>query len=68
MEASPETIAELQGEGQTVIPDAPRESTAYNEDEEYNGTEQEEEDSIADLGNLSETTLEELSGPADDIN
>ena len=68
VEASPETIAELQGEGQTVIPDAPRESTAYNEDEEYNGTEQEEEDSIADLGNLSETTLEELSGPADDIN
>ena len=67
VEASPETIAELQGEGQTVIPDAPRESTAYNEDEEYNGTEQ-EEDSIADLGNLSETTLEELSGPADDIN
>ena len=68
VEASPETIAELQGEGQAVIPDAPRESTAYNEDEEYNGTEQEEEDSIADLGNLSETTLEELSGPADDIN
>ena len=68
VEASPETIAELQGEGQAVMPDAPRESTAYNEDEEYNGTEQEEEDSIADLGNLSETTLEELSGPADDIN
>ena len=67
VEASPETIAELQGEGQSVIPDVTRESTAYNEDEEYNGTEQ-EEDSIADLGNLNETTLEELSGSADDIN
>ncbi|MBO6038555.1 MAG: DNA-directed RNA polymerase subunit beta, partial [Acidaminococcaceae bacterium] len=66
-EASPETIAELQGDGQTVIPDMPRESNAYNEDEQYNGTEQ-EEDSIADLGNLSETTIEELSGSADEIN
>ena len=67
VEASPETIAELQGEAQAVIPDVPRESTTYNEDEEYNGTVQ-EEDSIADLGNLNETTLEELSGSADEYN
>ena len=67
MEASPETLAELQGEGQVVVPDAQRESTAYDEDEQYNGTEQ-EEDSIADLGNLNETTIEELSGSADEIN
>ena len=67
VEVSPETLAELQGEGQVVVPDAPRESTAYDEDEQYNGTEQ-EEDSIADLGNLNETTLEELSGSADEFN
>ena len=67
VEASPETLAELQGDVQSVIPDTSRESTAYNEDEQYNGTEQ-EEDSIADLGNLSETTIEELSGSADEYN
>ena len=67
VEASPETLAELQGDTQSVIPDTSRESTAYNEDEQYNGTEQ-EEDSIADLGNLSETTIEELSGSADEYN
>ena len=67
VEVSAETLAELQGEAQAVVPDVQRESTAYNEDEEYNGTEQ-EEDSIADLGNLSETTIEELSGSADEFN
>ena len=67
VEVSPETLAELQGEGQVVVPDAPRESTTYDEDEQYNGTEQ-EEDSIADLGNLNETTIEELSGSADESN
>ena len=66
-EASPETLAELQGDVQAVMPDSPRESTAYNEDEQYNGTEQ-EDDSIADLGNLNETTIEELSGSADEYN
>ena len=67
VEVPPETLAELQGEGQAVLPDTERESEAYNEDEQYNGTEQ-EEDSIADLGNLRETTIEELSGSADEFN
>jgi DNA-directed RNA polymerase subunit beta len=67
VEAAPETNADMQGDMQTVVPDSPRESTAYDEDEQYNGTEQ-EEDSIADLGNLSETTIEELSGSADEFN
>ena len=67
VEVSPETLAELQGDEQIVASDAQRESTAYNEDEQYNGTEQ-EEDSIADLGNLNETTIEELSGSADESN
>ena len=66
MEVSPETMAEIQGESPVVVPDVSRESTAYNEDEQYNGTEQ-DDDSIADLGNLSESTLEEITGSADDI-
>ena len=66
VEVSPETLAELQGDGQVVVPDVQRDSAAYDVDEQYNGTEQ-EEDSIADLGNLNETTIEELSGSADEI-
>ena len=65
VEVSPETLAELQGDGQVVVPDVQRDSAAYDVDEQYNGTEQ-EEDSIADLGNLNETTIEELSGSADE--
>ena len=67
VEVSPETLAELQGDAPVVVPDGPRDSEAYNEDEQYNGTEQ-EDDSIADLGNLSETTMEELSSSADEFN
>jgi DNA-directed RNA polymerase subunit beta len=67
VEASPETLAELQGDAPVVVPEASKESTAYNEEEQYNGTEQ-EDDSIADLGNLSETTMEELSGSDDEFN
>ena len=46
------------------MPDVQRESTAYNEDEQYNGAEQ-EDDSIADLGNLSEKSFEDIAGSAD---
>ena len=67
MEVSPETLAELQGDAPVVVPDGSRDSEAYDEDEQYNGTEQ-EDDSIADLGNLSETTMEELSSSADEFN
>ena len=66
IEVSPETMAELNGEASVIVPDVQRESTAYDEDEQYNGSEQ-EEDKIADLGNLSETTLENLTGSADEF-
>ena len=66
IEASPETLAELQQDAPSVMPETQRESTAYNEDEQYNGTEP-EEDSIADLGNMSETSLDDPIGSAEDF-
>ncbi|MBP3811951.1 MAG: DNA-directed RNA polymerase subunit beta [Acidaminococcaceae bacterium] len=68
MEVSAETQAEMQGDSPVIAEEVQKESTAYNEDEVYNGTEQEEEqDRIADLGNFSEVDLENPADPAGDL-
>ena len=65
MEVSPDVSSDLQPDADVVFPEAGTESNAYNEEEQYNGTEQEDE--IADLGNFHEENLEdEADYSADD--
>ena len=65
IEVSPDVSSDLQPDADVVFPEAGTESNAYNEEEQYNGTEQEDE--IADLGNFHEENLEdEADYSADD--
>ena len=58
---------QMDSDAVAVMPEAPAETDAYNEDAVYNGTEQ-DDDSIADLGNFHEEDPENPTVYAEDDN